>query len=573
MAQRFRALLDLCKRRGFLYQSAEIYGGLRGAYDYGPLGVELKKNILNSWWQRHVYNRDDVVGLDTSILTPHPVLKASGHVDEFTDLLVDCILTKERFRPDKAPPLNFIPDKAGAGGRGRLPLTAPDKATAQEWKRMMSEQIAPGVVASLEGKTLYLHVEEMVQPDENRQGGRIRFAVQDGFAPVQIEYRGYAEPNSNSPFLTSERPFNLMFKTFLDPIDPIDRIIQTTKQHASSGGPSSVRDLVDQVLRPSTVYLRPETAQGVFINYEQVTRTMNKKPPFGIAQVGKSFRNEIRLEHAIFRTPEFEQLELEYFIAPWESSRWFKYWREQRFRWWLEHACHKEDFRTRDHAANEMAHYATGCTDVEYRFPWGWGEVEGVAHRGDYDLTQHMKNSSANFQAVLEGDEQIPSDADSCLLPPENEKGPRRYTPNVIESSCGLNRALLAFLCDAFHQVPTNNSKEPRNILKLHPRLAPVKCAVMPLTGKQEFMPLVEKVAKSLRRRGWYTMVEAQKLKIGKRYYRHDEIGTPWCVTVDYQSLEDETVTIRERDTGEQTRVHWRDVQQMIGEKLLDEDL
>ncbi|KAG1177682.1 hypothetical protein G6F70_001396 [Rhizopus microsporus] len=568
MAQKFRALLDLCRRRGFLYQSAEIYGGLRGAYDYGPLGVELKKNILNSWWRRHVYCRDDVVGIDTSIITPHPVLKASGHVDEFTDLLVDCTLTKERFRPDKAPELTL--DK-----NGNIPLTAPSKEIAQTWQKTIEEQLAPGIKTSLQGKTVILHVQSLTLCKPENGHGEIVFEMKDGSrSPATICYDGYVEPNTNSPFLTASRPFNLMFKTFLDPIDPIDRVIQTTLEHTTKTQ-SSIRAAVDDVLRPSTVYLRPETAQGVFVNFEQVVRTMKTKPPFGIAQVGKSFRNEIRLEHGIFRTPEFEQLELEYFVAPWESKHYFKYWRQKRFEWWLEHACHPEHFRQRDHETNEMAHYATGCTDVEYLFPWGWGEVEGVAHRGDYDLKQHIKNSGAKFE--IDDDNPTISDAvkesgeyDGSLVP----SGSTRYIPHVIESSCGLNRAMLAYLCDAFHQIEDENGKLPaRSVLKLHPHLAPIKCAVMPLTGKPEFMPLTQKIARSLRVQGWYTVVESQKLKIGKRYYRHDEIGTPWCITVDYQSLEDDTVTIRERDTGEQQRMHWKEVRHYVGSQLVNDDL
>ncbi|KAI9485443.1 MAG: glycyl-tRNA synthetase [Benjaminiella poitrasii] len=553
MAQKFRALLDLCRRRGFLYQSAEIYGGLRGAYDYGPLGVELKKNILNSWWRRHVYYRDDVVGLDTSILTPHSVLKASGHVDEFTDLLVDCTLTKERFRPDKAPQIAL--DKLG-----HIPISAPNKDTAQVWGKLIQEQLAPNIKLAVEGNRVILHTQSIVDPDlKNGQVGRITFKMQDDHqTPFILNYYGYVEPNTNSPFLTDSRPFNLMFKTFLDPIDPIDRVIQTTQNQKEGTSSTKVRETVDEVLRPSTVYLRPETAQGVFVNFEQVVRTMKMKPPFGIAQVGKSFRNEIRLEHGIFRTPEFEQLELEYFVSPSDSKHYFDYWRKERFDWWLEHACHPENFRQRNHAMDEMAHYATGCTDVEYLYPWGWGEVEGVAHRGHYDLTQHIKNTGANFEIV----------ADETKLTSEQST---RYVPHVIESSCGLNRAMLAYLCDAFHQVEDEDGKgkPARNILRLDPRLAPIKCAVMPLTGKPEFNDMSQRVAKTLRRKGWYTVVESQKLKIGKRYYRHDEIGTPWCVTIDYQSLEDETVTIRDRDTGNQERVHWKEVQQVVGDKLM----
>ncbi|KAI9030136.1 glycyl-tRNA synthetase [Phycomyces nitens] len=568
MAHSIRALLDLCKRRGFLYQSAEIYGGLRGAYDYGPLGVELKKNILNSWWRQNVYYRDDVVGLDTSIITPHPVLKASGHVDEFTDLLVDCTLTKERFRPDKAPSVKFLPFEEKPES-GEIPILAPDKETAKSWQKIIREQLAPGIMTSVRGSHIHLHVESLVEPNENGEGGSITFKTSDG-PEIKIGYHGYVEPTTNSPFLTDSRPFNLMFKTFLDPIDPIERVIQTTKKH-NVDGKQSVREAVDDVLRPSTVFLRPETAQGVFINFEQVTRTMKTKPPFGIAQVGKSFRNEIRLEHGIFRTPEFEQMELEYFVAPWESGHWFSYWRERRYKWWLDHACYPKNFRQRDHEKNEMAHYATGCTDVEYLYPWGWGEVEGVANRGNFDLTQHINNTNANFE-VVEDEPRVSADitTDHSLVPKEK---PARYVPHVVESSCGLNRAMLAYLCDAFHQVTEEGTnKQSRTILRLDPRLAPIKCAVMPLTGKPEFMPIVEKVAKSLRRQGWYTVVEAQKLKIGKRYYRHDEVGTPWCVTVDYQSLEDGTVTLRDRDTGAQQRLAWQDVKKHIGEKLTDPD-
>ncbi|KAI8329926.1 glycyl-tRNA synthetase [Chlamydoabsidia padenii] len=574
MSQKFRALLDLCKRRGFLYQSAEIYGGLRGAYDYGPLGVELKKNIQHSWWRQHVYFRDDVVGLDTSIITPHPVLKASGHVDEFSDLLVDCILTKERFRPDKAPALvlQSTSPANGGGSGGKAFMLAPDKITAQLWQQHITEQLAPGIKTTIEGKKIWLHITSFT-PSSQHQPGSILFSMANkDLDPLSIPYHGYVSPDSLSPFLTPSRPFNLMFKTFLDPIDPVERIIQTTQQHdPTQQQKRTIREEVDDVLRPSTVYLRPETAQGVFINFEQVTRTMKMKVPFGIAQVGKSFRNEIRLEHGIFRTPEFEQMELEYFVSPWTSAYWYNYWRKLRYNWWLTYASHPEDFRQRDHEADEMAHYAVGCTDVEYKYPWGWGEVEGVAHRGNYDLTQHLKNTGAKFEVIENG--QVNQDDDSTvdmsLVPKET---PAKYVPHVVESSCGLNRAMLAFLCDAFHQIPADNDKNqpPRNILKLHPQLAPIKCAVMPLTGKPEFLPLVKKITHSIRKHGLYTVIETQKLKIGKRYYRHDEIGTPWCITVDYQSLEDDTVTIRDRDSGEQHRIPWNKAQQYISTKLLE---
>ncbi|CAM0135311.1 hypothetical protein VKS41_000104 [Umbelopsis sp. WA50703] len=562
MAQKFRGLLDLCKRRGFLFQSAEIHGGLRGAYDYGPLGVELKKNISQSWWRRNVYFRDNVVGIDTSIVTPHNVLKASGHVDEFTDALVDCLLTKERFRPDKAPGILFKQDEESSSGK--VIIRSPDKETAKAWEKQIQDELAPGAVITRQGKELILHVKQLKLSSYGEPAGSIELETVSGES-VSVPYHGYVEPSTNSPFLTDERPFNLMFKTFLDPIDPIDRVIKTTVETKASDS-KSVREQVDNVLRPSTVYLRPETAQGVFINFNQIMRTMKAKLPFGIAQVGKSFRNEIRLEHAIFRTPEFEQLELEYFTSPWESPAWFDYWRKDRLAWWLEHANNKADFRTRDHEKNEMAHYAKGCMDVEYQFPWGWGEVEGVANRGCFDLTQHMTATGENFE-VLDDSPKVSSQLQDTSLVGDIPNEPTRFVPTVIESSCGLNRALLAYLCDAFHQVQ-EPGKEPRTVLKLHPRFAPVKCAVMPLTGSADFQPYVEKVARSLRREGLYTVIESQKLRIGKRYYRHDEIGTPFCITIDHQTLQDQTVTIRDRDTTEQHRVNISDVTSIVNSKI-----
>ncbi|KAI8071253.1 glycyl-tRNA synthetase [Gongronella butleri] len=564
---RFQQLLKLCKRRGFLFQSAEIYGGLRGAYDYGPLGIELKKNIQQSWWKEHVYARDDVVGIDTSIVTPHPVLKASGHVDEFSDLLVDCMLTKDRFRPDKAPALHL---DAHDSGSKVITISAPDKAAAKQWHATITQQLARGIKAQVQGKHILLFVREMTAPAGSTRGSIEFCMVSSEAEALVIPYDGYVEPGSHSPFLTASRPFNLMFKTFLDPIDPIERVVSTTLDHRAES-PSAIRNKVDAVLQPSTVYLRPETAQGVFINYEQVARTMNRKPPFGIAQCGKSFRNEIRLEHAIFRTPEFEQMELEYFVQPWTANHWYKYWSARRFAWWRRFARQPDDFRQRAHEADEMAHYATGCIDVEYLYPWGWGEVEGVAHRGDYDLVQHMKNSRANFTAI---ENAIPPANDAMVDPAlAPTKAPVKYVPHTIESSCGLNRAMLAFLCDAYHEIPADpaTNQQARPVLQLHPQLAPVKCAVMPLTNKPEFASLVAKVARSIRKHGWNTVIEAQNLKIGKRYYRHDEIGTPWCITVDYTSIEDDTVTIRQRDSGEQHRVHWKDVAPYINDQLLDD--
>ncbi|KAK9764943.1 hypothetical protein K7432_007122 [Basidiobolus ranarum] len=380
-----RNLIELCKRRGFLFQSAEIHGGLRGAYDYGPLGVELKRNLSEAWWSDMVYKKDNVVGVDTSIITPPGVFKASGHLESFTDALVDCKLSKERFRADKAPPITVIEKN----GRKLLPIAAPDKAIAKNWEQEI-QQLLPGITVNRQGKELTLPVIELQNPASvetaESNPGKILFEGKD--ATVELAYHGYVEPNSNSPFLTESRPFNLMFKTFLDPIDPIERVMTTTlAESKETDNVKQLRQSVDNELAGSTVFLRPETAQGVFVNFLTCQRTQKLRPPFGIAQIGKSFRNEIRLEHAIFRTPEFEQMELEYFVPPEEDSKWLSYWTEERFSWWKRFANHPENFRQRPHEKHELAHYAKGCVDVEYKFPWGWGEVEGWQIEGIMTLS------------------------------------------------------------------------------------------------------------------------------------------------------------------------------------------
>ncbi|KAL1919637.1 uncharacterized protein VTP21DRAFT_1568 [Calcarisporiella thermophila] len=541
MSTAFRALLELCKRRGFLFQSAEIHGGLRGAYDYGPLGTELKKNLAAVWWNTNVYQREDVVGIDTSIITPPSVLKASGHVDQFTDALVDSLLTKERFRPDKAPELTLIKKE----GEMLIPIQAPDKAVAKEWEKKIREQIVPGAKISRKGREILLHAEAMRE-------GQLILQGEGKTNHIQVPYNGYAEPDTNSPFLTHPRAFNLMFKTFLDPIDPLDRAIQAVQ--ATPHG--NVREAVDASLASSTVYLRPETAQGIFINLPHLLRTTRLRPPCGVAQLGKSFRNEIRLEHAIFRTPEFEQMELEYFVPPSEADGWFTYWKEQRMQWWRTLARNPDGFRARPHDRSELAHYAKACVDVEYSFPWGWGEVEGVANRGDYDLVQHAQATGTSFECG-------------------GDNGENKFLPHVIESSCGLNRAMLAFMLDAYDEVveEANSSSakhSSRPVLRLHPLLAPIKAAVMPLISRPELIALAQRIAVNTRRR----MRERIELdaaggnKVGKRYYRHDEIGTPWCITVDFQSLEDGSVTIRDRDTTQQVRVHMEEVVPWLRDKM-----
>ncbi|KAG0046458.1 hypothetical protein BGZ83_008365 [Gryganskiella cystojenkinii] len=594
-----RHLLDLCKRRGFLFQSAEIHGGLRGAYDYGPLGVELKRNLSQEWWNAMVYQRSNVVGIDTAIITPPAVLKTSGHVDQFTDEMVDSRLSKERFRPDKAPALTLI-DPATTESKANnpiLPITAPDKNTAKAWEHEIRTQFAKGALITRKGKEIQLQVERMEKNKIifKRDHNSTTTATEEELNP-QVPYHGYVDPNSNSPFLTESRPFNLMFKTYLDPIDPIDRVITTTLSSERAGADkTTTRQDVDRALYPSLTYLRPETAQGVFINYATVQRSHpHLRVPFGIAQIGKSFRNEIRLEHAIFRTPEFEQMELEYFVAPWEAPQEFELWRQSRMDWWRYYARNPDRIRERAHAQDELAHYSSGCVDVEYLFPWGWGEVEGIANRGDFDLRKHSEATGIKLQytdAALMMERQQREKASGIKEIVDDTR--ERFTPHVVESSCGLNRAMLAFMLDAMEVVDDQgrvvgleggdetpdqkNAKKPssstsplRTIMKLHPRLAPVKVAILPLVSNNEdLMKISQRIAQDLRQELQVNIaLESQSTTVGKRYYRMDEIGTPWCVTVDYDTLKDDSVTIRDRDTGLQRRVPIDEVLEIVQDGL-----
>jgi glycyl-tRNA synthetase len=420
MADRFEQVVNLCKRRGFVYPSAEIYGGFRSAYDYGPVGVLLLKNVQEAWWRSMVQLRDDVVGLEASILSPPAIWEASGHLQNFTDPLVDCRNCKERYRLDQLEDTTTCPSC---------------------------------------GK-------------------------KDTF--------------------TEARQFNLMFKTFAGPVE-------------GSG---------------AEVYLRPETAQGMFTQFKNVLDTSRKKPPFGIAQVGKSFRNEITPGNFIFRTREFVQMEMEFFVPPDESTKWFEYWCDERYRWYLDLGIPEDSLRMRPHDPDELSHYSSGTSDVEYLYPWGWGELEGVANRGDYDLTQHAHHSGEKLEYFDQA---------------TNE----RYVPHVIEPAAGATRTMMAFLLSAYTEDEVGG--EARTVLKLHPRLAPYKVAVLPLSKKETLTPLAREVLRALQPHFMCDYDETQS--IGRRYRRQDEIGTPWCVTVDFYSLEDRAVTIRDRDTLEQVRV------------------
>lgn len=479
-------IVSLTKRRGFIFQSSEIYGGLKSAYDYGPLGVELKRNIAAEWWRCVVHEREDIVGIDASILMHPHVWKASGHLAGFSDPLVDCHNCKERFRADKAP------------------TAAP--GTAIEWTK--------GGKSGAE---------------------KIKGAVGEC---------GYICPHCGSSDLSAERQFNLMFRTSIGPVDPIEGLLNEI--HGKELSRTELREKVDEAIRSTAIYLRPETAQAMFVQFLNVQQTMSMKVPFGIAQQGKSFRNEVTTEKFIFRTCEFEQMEMEYFCEPGTQTDWHTYWTNQRMQWWLRYANNKNAFRVRPHEPSELAHYADACCDIEYQYPWGWDELEGIASRTDYDLSKHSEESGSKLSYF-----------DQQKTDPATGKTGVRYMPYVIEPAAGLTRAVLAYLCDAYAEeqgVDADGAEKTRALLKLHPRLAPFKVAVLPLLKKEGMPDLARKIVNQFYKAGMNASYDEQQ-SIGKRYARHDEIGTPYCLTVDHQSLQDNTVTIRDRDTTKQDRI------------------
>jgi len=426
-------IVSLCKRRGLIYPSSEIYGGLASCWDYGPMGVELKRNVRDAWWKSIVHERDDVVGLDTSIMMHPGVWAASGHIDSFTDPLVEC------------------------------------KSCHLRWRAT--------------------EIEDKKCP---KCGGE----------------------------LTEPRMFNLMFKTSMGPVEE----------------------------EASTIYLRPETAQGIFVNFDNVITTSRKKLPLGIAQIGKSFRNEITPGNFIFRTREFEHMELEYFVKPGTDEEWLDYWVKERFDWYVKLGIRKENLRLRQHGKDELAHYARDCYDVEYLFPMGWSELEGIANRGDFDLIQHAKYSGKELGYY------------------DNEAG-EKYVPYVIEPSAGVDRSVLAFLIDAYDEEEIEGEK--RTLLHLHPSLAPIKVAVLPLSRNEKLTPLAKEVFNKLCPNFVTDYDDSQS--IGRRYRRQDEIGTPFCVTIDFESLEDKQVTIRERDSLAQIRVPVQELGKILEAKLKGE--
>ena len=443
-------MMSLSKRRGFMFQSSEIYGGLGSTWDYGPLGVELKRNVKEAWWRSVITGRDDMVGLDAAILMHPQTWVASGHVENFSDPLVECKDCNSRFRQD------HLLEAAGI------------------------DPESPEAVAALQ---------ELKCSNCNGELG---------------------EP----------RRFNLMFKTFMGPVE----------------------DTANEV------FLRPETAQGIFVNFKNVLDSTRKKLPFGIGQIGKSFRNEITPGNFTFRTREFEQMEVEFFVKAGEDDEWLSKWVDARYQWYVNYGIRPENLRKRPHGSDELAHYAKACIDIEYRFPWGWGELEGIANRGDYDLRQHQETSGQDltyFDETAEGDN-------------------RRYLPYVIEPSGGVDRATLAFWLDAYDEEPDGDAV--RVVSHIHRDIAPVQVAALPLSRNDKLLPTARRIYDLLRKhfRSQYDDSQA----IGRRYRRQDEIGTPYCVTIDFDTIDDDQVTIRDRETMHQARVPVSELVAILNDKI-----
>jgi len=498
-------LVSLCKRRGLIFPSSEIYGGLNGCWDYGPLGVELKRNVKDAWWEDMISHHDEtqapdrapssfsMLGLDSALLMNPRVWEASGHVGGFSDPMVDCRETRNRYRADQLVVFRVVfgDDDAAAvpdalfAAPGEAGKTPDDELIGAHAKRIKSLSKAHGVKSPV-GIEIVAHALE---------NDTLRSST-------------YAPDAKEPGTLTAPRSFNLMFKTHVGALE----------DHSS------------------VAYLRPETAQGIFVNFKNVIDTARVKLPFGIGQIGKAFRNEINPRNFTFRSREFEQMEIEFFCRPAEAKYWYEYWRDRRYQWYLDLGIRRERLHLREHDESELAHYAAGCADVEYEFPFGVSELEGIANRSDYDLGQHMQASGKDLQYF---DDQ------------ETDADKRRFLPHVIEPSAGADRAVLAFLCDAYTEDEVGG--ESRTLLKLHPRLAPIKAAIFPLVKKEGMPERATAIYRNLRKR--FNVSYDEKGAIGRRYRRQDEAGTPFCITIDGTTSTDGSVTVRERDSCEQARV------------------
>ena len=551
MDNKMEKLVSLCKRRGFLFQSSEIYGGLNGFWDYGPLGVELKRNVKDAWWRDMVTMHDEMtvhagapqtfsmVGIDTSLIMHPQVWKCSGHYDLFHDYMADCRETKKRYRFDhlkgrwatyRDKRVFISTDQSGDDGLAHVHQRALDYFGV---RKSHAEDIVWGT-GPHGGLTIAVGgmiATELHTPEAPVEGIR---PITDADSLASVLAPDAKEPGT----LTEPREFNLMFKTTIGAL-------------AGEEG---------------TAFLRPETAQGMFVNFKNVVDSSRVKVPFGIAQVGKSFRNEITPRNFTFRSREFEQMEMEFFCHPNESFQWYQYWRDRRYAWYLKLGIDPSRIILRDHTAEELAHYSVGTADIEYAFPFcepgSYGELEGVAHRGDFDLRSHSEGKlrkGPNGLEVEKNAEGQPKYRGSGKdLSYFDDQSRERFMPHVIEPAAGADRATLAFLCEAYYEdeQPDEDGKmQARVVLRLHPRLAPIKVAVFPLIKKQGMPEIASEIYREFKSAGISSTFD-QQAAIGRRYRRQDEIGTPYCVTVDGDTLTDQTVTIRDRDSLKQWRVH-----------------
>jgi len=478
-------IVSLAKRRGFVYQSSEIYGGLNGCWDYGPLGVEMLNNLKQQWWKNMTF-REDVEGVDASILMHPRVWEASGHVENFTDPMVDCRQCKARYKLDV-----LFEDLSVKRKKEALRELEPGKFDGQIRDEVVLEEFEKRIATDAEAANVVTVL---------------------------------ACPNcGNKGTFTDARKFNLMFKTFVGPVEDSSAV----------------------------VYLRPETAQGIFVNFLNVLSASRQKLPFGIAQIGKAFRNEINTKNFLFRTREFEQMEMQFFVKPGTDDQYYEYWRSERMKWFTDLGMKPEKLRWHQHAREKLAHYAKVAYDIEYEFPFGWGEIEGIHNRTDYDLSRHEQFSGKSLKYF-------------------DEETKEKITPYVIETSAGASRSFMAFLVDAFHEeeAPTaEGTMETRVVLKLDPRLAPTKVAVFPLVNRDGMPEIARKIEADLRPH--FRVFYDESGAVGRRYRRQDETGTPFCITVDSQTLQDQTVTIRDRDSMKQIRIALTAIRSYIAERLI----
>ncbi|MBN8570197.1 MAG: glycine--tRNA ligase [Ignavibacteria bacterium] len=509
-------IVSLAKRKGFVFQSSEIYGGLNGCYDYGPLGVELLRNIKEAWWKEMTL-REDVEGLDASILMHPKTWEASGHVENFTDPMVDCKKCKSRYRVD------ILAEQISKKNLGKIVKAiapalydaAKNNGELKSLLELEDSTSSEDFITSLGKRT----------DDEKFSMQAINFAlVTPGLAASALKEIVCPNCGTKGEF-TEARQFNLMFKTFIGPLEESS----------------------------NAIFIRPETAQGIYLNFLNVRESARQKLPFGIAQVGKAFRNEINTKNFLFRTREFEQMEMQFFVKPGEDEKWFDYWKELRYNWFIKYGLKKEKMKFL--SPDKLAHYAKAAADIEYEFPFGWGEIEGIHNRTDFDLKRHTEFSGKKMEYY-------------------DEQTKERFIPYVIETSAGASRSFLAFLVDAYEEQELKKensdgttSSETRVVLHLHPALAPIKAAIFPLVNRDGMPELAHKITADLRKN--FNVFYDESGAVGRRYRRQDENGTPFCITVDTESLENNTVTIRERDSMEQIRIPIDQIRNYLIDKVM----